>query len=64
VDFCCGMYKISLTELMQKNKQEQTNTQENKQEVWQKQSGKKDNKIKNDGDAPAKKTRKRQKIAH
>jgi hypothetical protein len=58
-----GMHKISLTELMQKNKQEQTNRQENKQEVSQKQSGKKDNKIKNDEDAPAKKTRKRQNIA-
>jgi hypothetical protein len=56
--------KVSLSELMQKNKQEQTNKQENNQEVSQKQSEKKSNKIKNDEDAPAKKTRKRQKIAH
>lgn len=58
-----GMHKISLGELMQKNKQEQTIKPEIKQETSEKQQVKKTNKIKNDN-APATKTRKRQKIAH
>jgi hypothetical protein len=59
-----SMQKISLSELMQKNKQEQMNKQEAKEEVSEKQQVKKQSKINNDdGNASAKKTRKRQKIA-
>ncbi|MGI8949956.1 MAG: hypothetical protein ACR2FN_00075 [Chitinophagaceae bacterium] len=57
-----GMQKISLSNLMQKNRQEQTNKPEIKPEVSEKQQVKKTNKIKNEEDTPAKKTRKRQKI--
>jgi hypothetical protein len=57
------MQKISLSELMQKNKQEQTSKQEVKEEVSEKQQVKKQSKINSDENAPAKKTRKRQKIA-
>ena len=58
-----GMQKISLTELMQRNKQEQTNKQEAKEDVSEKQQVKKQSKINNDENEPAKKTRRRQKIA-
>ncbi|MEP6466962.1 MAG: hypothetical protein ABJB05_11690, partial [Parafilimonas sp.] len=55
--------KISLSNLLEKNKQTQTNLQENKQEVAEKPQEKKTNKIKSDRiDAPPKNKRK-QKIA-
>ncbi len=49
---------------MQKNAPEQTQKHENKQEVSEKPQEKKTNKIKDHEDAPAKRTRKKQKIAH
>jgi len=58
--------KISLSELMQKNKQEQTvqtMQPENKQETAEKQSAKKASVAKEDKEAPAQKKTKRQKIA-
>jgi hypothetical protein len=54
--------KVSLSNLLEKNKQEQTNKQENKQEITENPQQKKTNKIKNEDGIPAPKTRKRQKI--
>jgi hypothetical protein len=53
--------KILLSELLQKNKQEQSNKQENKQEVSEKSQQKKTNNIKDDGGS-AKRIRKKQKL--
>ena len=55
--------KISLSNLMEKNKQEQTVKQENKQEVSEKPQQKKTSKIKDEAGVAAPKNRRRQKIA-
>ena len=55
--------KVSLSNLLEKNKQEQTNKQENKQEISEKPQQKKTNSIKNDDDGAAPKNKRKQKIA-
>jgi hypothetical protein len=57
-----NMQKISLSELMQKNKQEQTNKVDNKQNISEKKIVKNDNKLKNEENSPVRKPRKKQKI--
>lgn len=61
--FDAQMQKVSLGTLLQKNKQEQTNTSNNKQEVSEKQKVKEKNKIKNNDDAAVRRNSKKQKIA-
>jgi hypothetical protein len=56
--------KVSLSNLLEKNKQEQSNKQESKQELSEKPQQKKTNKIKNDDGISAPKSRKKQKITH
>lgn len=60
--FDAQMQKISLNDIVQKNKQEQTNKVDNKQEVSEKPQEKKTSKIKNDRDSPARRNRKKQKV--
>lgn len=60
--YSSDMQKISLTELMQKNKQEQTIKPETIQDVSEKQQEKKTNKIKNEAHSAAPKNKRKQKI--
>lgn len=55
--------KLSLSDLLEKNKQQQTNKQENKQEISEKPQQKKTNKIKDEAGTVAPKNRRKQKIA-
>lgn len=55
--------KLSLSDLLEKNKQQQTNKQENKQEISEKPQQKKTNKIKDEASTATPKNRRKQKIA-
>jgi hypothetical protein len=56
--------KVSLGNLLEKDKQEQTNKQENRPELSETQKQKKTNKIQNDGGSTVRNSRKKQKIVH
>lgn len=55
--------KVSLSNLLEKNKQQQTTKQENKQEISEKPEQKKTNKIKDEAGGAAPKNKRKQKIA-